>query len=76
MEAVSDIQELSKEWPNIWNYFNNDSSYEEKEKLFKYILLYSDIKSLKLISKQSNLEEKIYSDKDFLKIIIKVKIAL
>jgi hypothetical protein len=65
------IQELSKGWPNIWNYYYNDSSstIDERENLSRYILDYSDISSIKLIAKQSSFEAHIYSQPNFLNII-------
>lgn len=65
------IKTICKYWINIWNYFNGNETYNEdqKNKLFKQIIGYAEISSIKQISQQSNFNQIIIADPDFLGII-------
>jgi hypothetical protein len=64
------IEILSEKWSNIWNFISNDKiiSDSNKDKFFKSIIEYSDIKSIATISNKSNLKSKILSNPLFLSI--------
>jgi hypothetical protein len=64
------IEILSEKWSNIWNFISNDKiiSDSNKDKFFKSIIEYSDIKSITSISNKSNLKNQILSNPLFLSI--------
>ncbi|WP_306353112.1 hypothetical protein [Flavobacterium sp. '19STA2R22 D10 B1'] len=64
------IKILSDKWSNIWNFISNNEiiSDSNKDKFFKSIIEYSDIKSIITISNKSNLKNKILSNPEFLSI--------
>lgn len=65
------IEILSEKWSNIWNFISNDKiiSDSNKDKFFKSIIEYSDIKSIGSISNKSNLKIQILSNPVFLSLI-------
>ncbi|MDG2432841.1 hypothetical protein [Flavobacterium sp.] len=64
------IEILCSKWGNIWNFISNDSALSNsyKQKIFKSIIDYAEIKSIAEISNQSNLKNVILEDPLFLKI--------
>lgn len=64
------IEILCEEWSNIWNFISNDKIISDsyKDKFFKSIIEYSDIKSIASISNKSNLKSKILTNPLFLSI--------
>lgn len=65
------IEILSEKWSNIWDFIGNDKIISDtyKDKFFKSIIEYSDIKSIASISNKSNLKSQILSNPLFLSII-------
>lgn len=65
------IEILSEKWSNIWNFISSDKiiSDSNKDKFFKSIIEYSDIKSIASISNKSNLKSKVLLNPLFLAII-------
>jgi hypothetical protein len=64
------IEILSEKWGNIWNFISDDKIISDlnKDKFFKSIIEYSEIKSIVSISNKSNLKSKILSNSLFLSI--------
>ena len=61
---------LCNKWSNIWNFINSDKIISDtyKDKFFKSIIEYCDIKSITSISNKSNLKRQILSNPLFLSI--------
>lgn len=65
------IKTLCSRWTNVWNFFSDSETYneEQKSKLFIQIIDYAEVPSIKQIAKQSNFNQIILSNPDFLSII-------
>jgi len=62
------VGKLCDNWNNIWNYFYNNGTYEEKELYLCTILKYADIKTIVKVNETGNLEKTICNKNDFIKI--------
>lgn len=61
------IRKLSKVWPNIWGYFENDSNTEDKFKsqLFVWLITYLDNDEILVLSRHYDMTKKIAGNSHF-----------